>query len=229
MFITRINPGDEVEILQIDSKTEKKPYVSRVESVSLADNTVRIYSPLSSGTLVRLPVREKYRLKFINEKGIFQFMATILHCLVENKVNIVIFIILDDGAHYQRRNFFRLHLSDKINYAPVDRTDFFDNNGVPLLEGVLVDISAGGLKFATKKQIESNIIQFRFSLDNEEFILRGQIMTEYYNRNAIYKHKYGTRFINISEPKQEKILTILHNRQRKMLWVKARGKKKGGP
>lgn len=122
----------------------------------------------------------------------------------------------------QRRENIRVNFTEELYYTREENVKNLNVNEenierslnkleVDLNEGVIIDLSAGGLKFATKKKFDPGTrLLFTFNLEGQIMVLKGRIVHRDINlagKKTIYK--YGVEFYDITEKQQEKIIKSL--------------------
>ncbi|MFH5834837.1 flagellar brake protein [Proteiniclasticum sp. C24MP] len=129
----------------------------------------------------------------------------------------------------QRRNYVRVECSDPMTYTADrnliesvafsrDLTRVEDELEKHMKAGMMLDISAGGLKLFCEEDIsEGQKIILKFPIRNEEQILRGTVMHKQMivNPSGI-RYFYGIRFDDILEKTQEMIVNYVFQIMRKM-------------
>lgn len=80
-----------------------------------------------------------------------------------------------------------------------------------LNEGIILDLSAGGLKFVSDKRLNKNIILLLiFDLEDKPFVIKGEVLhknIKIKTKRAIYT--YGIQFVDIEDKQREKIIKHL--------------------
>ena len=211
MVSQRICEGDFVVISPINQETGLESYTSRVETVDNA--TVLIHSPFFCFDYARLPITEMYWINL--KKSAIRYKAAILNYLSKNKDHFLQFKLLDEGEKIQRREFFRLSCQIPTEFKPLKKNNFCRQKpSEPHHEGLICNLSAGGLKLMTNlKMEEKDSILIPFSLGGDDFRLTGEIRTKY-GKSAVSKQfQYGVIFDDISEKDQDKISKHLLHQQ----------------
>jgi len=117
----------------------------------------------------------------------------------------------------QSRQHFRLEAKIELMiYLPEPdiRDEYFEESEL-MLSVMTMDISAGGVKFATNKIIEDDtIIDIDFILLNNQYHLKGRVLT-HFEESKEKDTVYRVAFINVEYRKQEKLIydILLYQRQ----------------
>ncbi|SFB25296.1 c-di-GMP-binding flagellar brake protein YcgR, contains PilZNR and PilZ domains [Acetitomaculum ruminis DSM 5522] len=173
-MIGSLNAGDKVDIsyteegqigkeLNIDTKHFYKSKIYETD-----DNGVILTMPIEEGRLVPLPVSLKYNVIFYTDKGLYKSTGLIERRYKEGRVYVFYMTLLDKLVRYQRRQYFRVECILDFRYLKLDETkDFksetlegilfdFENNYqlVEKKNGLIVDISAGGVRAIVKEEYE---------------------------------------------------------------------------
>lgn len=136
----------------------------------------------------------------------------------------------DNFEIVQRRDYVRVKTSIPLIYTDnkyltnIDLDDYsktketLDNIKRYLKNGIISDISGGGLKFSCKENLyKSEFLLLVLELSNDIFVLKGEIVYKDIkpttNNKSIYN--YGIKFIDISEKTREKIINYVFQLMRK--------------
>ncbi|MDR1689599.1 MAG: PilZ domain-containing protein [Clostridiales bacterium] len=224
MLFDNIKAGDRLEITKKNSKPNIKPatYVSQVEEVIPAKSQVVIFSPISYGEIIRID-KDEYTMLFYCEKGMMQFSAVGITNVKDSGQSFAVLKLTNKGERIQRRYFYRLDCiipfkfgileRDKMNTAK--RKDLFSNVS---LEGIIKDISGGGIRFLSNEEIEANMyICCIIPVENEVLLPIGRVLTKQHFPKSNYKYQYRLLFEAILPEDQERIVQYVFNEQRKTL------------
>lgn len=103
------------------------------------------------------------------------------------------------------------------DFDELDNEEILEKLDKHLKDGLMLDLSAGGLKFSTKENFEmGKKIIFVIKFGEDKLILTGQIVHKELNlvpKKTVYL--YGIKFIDIREGEQEKIIRHLFIMMRK--------------
>ena len=212
----RIGIGDLVEISRLNHNGKAKTYLSKVEDCR--KNIVLIHTPISYGVYVKLPSDKIYSVKFIGKKGILRHNAAIKKHKSEGAVQFTEIKLLCGGECIQQRDLFRLPCTIPFRFSVRAEnepgTEFFRG----IYEGVIRDLSGGGMKIVTKHNLAvKDIIKFNLQLEKVFFELTGEIKYKIHNPRNIKAYTYGIMFSGLNEAVRERIIFLLHDLQLKLI------------
>lgn len=127
----------------------------------------------------------------------------------------------------QRRQYARVHHTKEIKFSDhsfligkdnLDLNGFSSNKLMEYLkEGLMVDISGGGIKFKSDHRLsEGEDIVLYIQLDGEQFALKGNVVhrqVDIIKEKALYT--YGVEFIDVTDKTREKIIKKVFTLMRK--------------
>lgn len=233
MLTSIVVPGDKVELqsvgrLREDTEDSKRVYYSHVQDVLSADR-MEILMPIEKSKLVLLPVDGVYDMIISTNKGMYQCMVRIIERYKSNNLYILVVELTSNLRRSQRREYFRLSCAINMFSRPLieDEVKIYEETQkisvIPNLEmddGVIVDISGGGLRFTTSKKYDTNSLvycTYRISLNGElkEYEVTGRILSvkPVENRTGVYEHRI--KYINLDVEKREEIIRYIFQEERK--------------
>lgn len=217
MLYDNINTGDNVEIsLKLENGKSSKSYISKVETVVSKDE-ILIQVPYSKGQLIKLPISDRYSMLFSTKNGMFRFDTAITGYTSIENFRYISCSLLSEGRKVQRRQYFRYNCDlDFKLYKYINERLAREK----LLEGRLVDIGGGGIKFYSNTDIDvEDTIQTVLVLNNEFVIVDTKILAKFNidPEKGNYRYQYRAEFKDISEADREKIIQFIFNEQRRNL------------
>ena len=208
----KIVMGDLVEISQLKNNRKTRIYFSRVEECK--KNTVLIHTPISYGIYVKLPSDKVYSVKFIGKKGVLRHNAAIKKYKIEGAVHFTEIKLLCSGERIQQRDFFRLPCTIPFRFSISAENRPEKETPCGFHDGVIRDLSGGGMKIITKQHLAVNdIIKFNLRLKNTSFGLTGEVKYKFKNPHTVKSFSYGVMFVELSETVRERIIFYLHDLQ----------------
>jgi len=133
---------------------------------------------------------------------------------------------LHDFTEIQRRQDVRVSCTIPVFYSKNDylmKQDIeiiyeeFDKIKKYLINGMMTDLSAGGLKFSCEDRFSKNqTLLFLIQIDKEDMFIKGNVLHKAINispKRTLYT--YGIQFIDINEQQREKIIKFLFVLMRK--------------
>ncbi|ONI44299.1 hypothetical protein AN641_07610 [Candidatus Epulonipiscioides gigas] len=117
----------------------------------------------------------------------------------------------------QHRNYFRLETKIALNIIlPIPLEELTEKDTV--INVNTLDISAGGVRFLSKEIIENDtIVKINFNLQNNDYKLKGKILTHFEEKTKGEGHIYRVAFIDIDNNMQEKLFHDILSYQRVLL------------
>lgn len=214
MFLKDIKTGTQVQLSRKGADPQIKPYMTRVEVVE-DNNTILIHAPLEKGARVKLVERNLYKLCFISEGAQINFEGKLMEAVKIDGFHMLRFSIDAPGEKIQRRNAFRFACTLPFTFNVIAD----DGRQSPRIEGVIRDLSSGGIKIVTKANIPDNVLlRIDLNLDEEYIMAFGQIrMKKHVPDNIKYPYTYGISFELLPEADEERIVRYVYNEQRKLL------------
>lgn len=246
MFKDIASVGDKLELVKINNQgniiNEAKRHVSVVYELEEADY-VSIAIPIENSRLVLLEVGEFYLVTVYSKTGLFQCKAKVMKRYRIQSAYAAQIQIISDLEKQQRRQFFRLDIVQDMSFRILTKDEwdeikklydsFTDKSGIhetmeqlktkimySWQEGVMVDISGGGMKFNSKETSKENeIIQVKFLLGTEsgpkKFLLNARVVScsEAKNLSEIYTKRVV--FLKMSRDEREAIVRYIFEEERK--------------
>ncbi|TZE83334.1 flagellar brake protein [Calorimonas adulescens] len=183
-----------------------KSYKSKIENI-IDDQTYVVGVPIIHHSYVFIPLNESVKLRYIAKDCIYQFDGKVVKKSVDPVYTITIAQI-GPFERIQRRENFRLEVSIKANFKIKDDETMY--------EGIIKDISGGGVKLATNKRLNINDeVLIEFTLPGSvNFSLNG-VVTRNVKNGANFD--VGISFKDIDTNSREKIVSFIFAEQRKLL------------
>ena len=215
MLINEVKLGTQVQIAQKGVGAEAKPlYTSRVETVENGQS-VLIHTPAEKGRRVRLVERTPYELIFITGSWQINFNAKFVEEVRVERFYMLRFTLVGEGVKTQRRNAFRfacnIEFAFNIMHGNGEQSD--------LLNGVIRDLSSGGIKITTPANIPENaLLRIDLPLGETVMMCFGVVrMKRHTPENISNPYTYGISFEVMSEREEERIVKFVYDEQRKLL------------
>lgn len=212
-----IGEGNRVEIT-LDREEKTTSYISVVENIC-EDDLVMIHMPISYGSLVKLPMDINYKMIFYTERGLFKYNAKIVKYVSEGAFKFMLVKLCSEAEKFQRREFFRFECILEFKFDKLDENENefeFDDLDINL-DGLMKDISAGGVRFVTNESFDvGDMFKCRINLNGDEIVSSAKIIQIESYVKANYKFQYRAEFLSITESDRDLIIKYIFNEQRKI-------------
>lgn len=211
--VSRIKPGLPLRI-EVSSTVDFSggEFKSNVEDVK--NGIVKTSMPSLKGRLVPFPIGITVRLSAVDKMSLYVFYGTVIENKEEDGIPVTLFKIQGKIRRVQRRRFLRIKFVSK-GTLEIPET----GEKRPFMS---LDVSAGGMKIATKAHLDVDIIvriNFEFEEGLEFKNQEAKVVREIEkgkNERGIYS--YGISFFNVPISMQDKIMRFVFK-----LELKSRG------
>ena len=217
--ISNLKQGTQIEITSITDKECKFISHSKLEEFTKKDELL-ISLPISDGNVVKLSKNMEYSIVFKTPKGIFKNFMKVKEYFSEGNNKYVRIKLSDKTQKLQRREGYRLEVSTEIDFdivkEKIEETFFSEK---PLLfKGESVDISNGGIKFLSDKELEEgDLIKIKFTLGEKILSSIGVILHLETLENKNFNYEYKLKFQIIDTDSKEYISKYIFDKQRELL------------
>ncbi len=212
-----ITPGDKLIISAKAGQFSKETYFSRIGDI-LDSHLLLVYTPISEGSYIWLPVGEEYSFLFYTKDGLFKANGKILGHFLQNNVDLTK-IEVNEYNHIQRRNFYRLNfILDFTFIRKKDLAEGIIDDNTPINKGVIKDISGAGLCFISNLVLTLNeILICKLTLNSPELTIEGRVRGIELLDDSDYRYIYRIEFVNIESSLQEQIVQYVFYIQRERI------------
>lgn len=211
--------GDKIELFHCNNRlgavSKPKIYLSQLLELN-GDNKASIAMPIQKGRVVLLNVGETYSLCFYSKLGLYQCKAIVTERFRNQNLFIANVEFTSELEKNQRRQYYRLECLIDFKYGVVLEEGQGPKSWV---SGVITDISGGGIRFHSQKQLQAEKLMVSFSLFTTQGLKNFQIEAKIIsclptsNRNA--KYEYRVEFHNIKKDDREIIVRYIFEEERK--------------
>ena len=232
MLSKYIIPGQKMDIQSIEksilaTSSEKKNYTTKVYDI-LSDERIEILMPMEKTKLILLPLDGEYELFFYAKDGLYTCFARVIDRYKSNNVYIVLCELTTTLRKHQRRDYYRYSCVLDLLFRPLEEKEvtyleknqkYFEEN-LPLLKGIIVDISGGGIRFISKEKYEKDTyiyLSYIILINGREkqYDLAGKILAVNELENRKDEYEYRIRYIDIMKNEQEEIIRYIFEEERK--------------
>ncbi|WP_315114382.1 PilZ domain-containing protein [uncultured Clostridium sp.] len=190
----KFSVNSKIEILMDDGI-----YKSDIQDIS--DSYAGISIPVREGVYLPLKKGELINGVYYTHKGVYKFTTVV----TGRKIDRIMMVLIDHPKKFvkiQRRNFVRVSIVSKACCSVIDT-----GRDVEFFDGYTLDVSAGGMKLSTYKELYvGNILAVSLLLKDEEIHVKGKVIrVEKENKKNIC----GVSFIDVDDKTVEKIIRVL--------------------
>jgi c-di-GMP-binding flagellar brake protein YcgR len=198
----KLKVNDRVEVIK-----DEKSYKALI--MDIQDDFLIINLPVYDGEYLMLHSKEIIEINSYSEDGnCFNFSVEVIS---RGKEGNIIYYRLSEPFNIQkiqRRNFFRVGLTDVIEYKKITMVEEEDLDNIPYKKGIMVDLSAGGLKLKAKDNItKEELLLIKLKVNELQLELKCDIVR--IESTADKEKLCGLRFIDITPAQSELIVKEL--------------------
>jgi len=207
-----IEVGDkiELEVQQLMGEKQEK-YISKIQDVS-DTGEITILAPMESGRIITLELNQNYGMCVYTSNGLYRCEVAVTERIRDDKLYLIKLEVQSALQKYQRRQYYRLDCMLTFHYKD-------DHNG-EWQEGIILDISGGGIRFTSKKQLLDkkgviNHLQLNYDQEESHLYLSGVIVDSSNLRaqDNIYENRVVFDEITIEE--REIIIKFIFEEERR--------------
>ncbi len=244
MLSNFVATGDRIELQAVERNPEGQPeglngeqtqeaegrkvYISRVHDI-LSEETMEIEMPMEKTKLILLPVDSEYDMVLYAKHGLYQCFVRIIDRYKSDNIYLLVVELSSNLRRYQRREYYRYSCAlemcsrtlqdEELEAIKSDKPYKFDE-GLPLKESVIVDISGGGLRFLSSFRYEPDSLLYisYYLVQNEEkkkYEVLGKVVgvSQLENRKDTYEHRVQYYHLNAND--REEIIKYIFAEERK--------------
>lgn len=233
MLSEYVLPGDKIELTpahqatSADETDERKVYKTKVFDVA-SDEELKVVMPMEKGKLILLPVDKEYDLCFYSKGGLYQCFATVRDRYKNNNIFVLSLEVTSNLRKFQRREYYRLNCILNMKCTSVDDNQIallnqcveFIETDFTLQDGVIVDISGGGVRFISNNRYDrGDRILFVFNLtvsaEAVPYQLVGRIVLSDPIEGREGEYENRVQFLDINKDDREGIIRFIFEEERK--------------
>lgn len=230
-----LKEGDRLEIRPLEQKNNDelpKEYVSKLQEI-ISDDVVDILMPMEQSKTILFPINGRCELVFFNKNCLYQCLAKVIDRYKVNNLMMLRMEFISNLRKYQRREFYRFscaleirsrNLEDEELAAVEEQKNVEFIAGLPLMQGIVVDISGGGLRFMSRQLYEPGSLiycsyQLLFTNKARKVEVVGKILSskKLDNRPGMYEHR--VQYHNIDEKLREEIIRFIFEEERRNMKI----------
>lgn len=208
-------PGEKIQLELKNKQGEIDQLASQITEVN-PDGTFEILTPIFQGKIINLLNETKIQVVLPKGDAIYRFSARIIGKKFQ-RISSVRIEPISEVEKIQRRGYFRMKVIKEVAVKKVE--NFAEKLYGPLSKGTLIDLSGGGAMFTCALDYsEGDLIEIDFEIRDKAVSFLGVIRRKTLNdSNARFKHSYGIRFENITEPEKNEIAKFVFEEQRRLI------------
>ena len=168
MLLSQINIGKKIYISlkRIDDIIEQN-YELPSQIVDIVDESlIVISSPFYKSNIISLEIGDELTITFTHENGLYMFEGKTIELVDEEGIILYVVKVTSDIQRLQRRENFRVPINVPIVYQ------YFLNTNELYGQGMVKDISGGGLKFICSDELKEGIKLDIFARLSNDFELK---------------------------------------------------------
>ncbi len=235
LFESIVAPGQKVEYQSLHAAQgeagesgQRRVYKGAVFDV-LSEDSFEITMPTEGTKMILLPVGREYSMVFYVGKTLYQCDVQIYDRYKRDNIYILAMHVTSNLVKFQRRAYYRFSCSLAMNSRTLEEDEiraFEEKENIllpelPLRQGVILDISGGGLRFiATQPYEKGSMIFCTYTLtgDNgsKDYSLMGEVLEvkEMPSKPGVFEHR--VEFKNIRESDRDEIIRYIFDAERKL-------------
>lgn len=213
-FNQYFNIGDKIQVIS-SNKIKKNEYVSQIAEIH--EDSIDIFIPIYKNSLVYFRNDEILKIIMPKAEAIFEFDAKVIG-RIYGEIPIMKIVKISQLLRIQRRDYYRLKITKPIRFKKIYKN--VDSNIVSQYhDGILIDISGGGLMFCSKKEMEKDdLLELEILIsESKKLNLFGSIVRKQYDIQKSFLYEYGIKFENISIADKNTLMKFIFEEQRKLL------------
>lgn len=230
---SRIAIGDKLELEKVESRLsmnpDKVPVIYASHVLDEAENgNVLVSMPIQEGNIIPLSVGQEFSATFYSKTGLLQCQVMIIGRFKKDTLFLMEIEQMTPLQKIQRREYFRLDCNMPVEYRVVtdqerkliDEGIAYNIDEVQWKNGVILDLSGGGIRFVSPYQEEKDgFIQLRFDIsagDNIEVVYAyASVLRSERNQNNAAIYDNHLMFWKMDKGMREKIIRFIFDIQRK--------------
>ena len=180
---------------------DENDFAYRCVIQGINEDDILINIPMGEGKFYFLDENIEYEMNYCDEFSYYTFKTTLLEKVNNEENNIPLYRLQNpyDVIKIQRRDFVRVDLGDCIKFQREEETQWY--------EGLILDLSGGGIRFSTYEKLEiDQLLKCRLMLNSDEEVLINAKIIRCDGKNMRYQYVYAIEYVDIKELIREKII-----------------------
>lgn len=224
-MLDKLSIGDKIDIFDVfvnSDGEQKKAYYSQIMD-KVNSTQLLITMPTQGTKMIPLDKGKRYRCEFYTEKGLFSGDFVVIERRREGNIPVIVLEIRTTLKKVQRREFYRLDCTLPMKYRTAEKDETIAREQLRDMQwqdGVVLDISGGGLRFAISGALEvGSYIQCKLVLEvhgnYKEFFIYGEVISCKNRPNHVRLHECRIKFYKLSEAESDQIVSFIFTEERK--------------
>ncbi len=216
----QVEVGNKVELeIQIDGVKNGQKFDSKV--LKVVDENKAVLAMTKRGKYeLELPIGSKYKFTIYTRSGMLTYNGRIdsyQAIIIDGLPEICAVVEFEfTGEKTQRREFFRFGCEIPMSFKR--NSELFSSVSVSDNTGIIVDLSAGGVKFLTNVALEKGeSVSIEVFLIDEFFFLETEVIFDDSIDHETYDYQYRCKFNNLVDSDRDKIIQYVFDIQRDRL------------
>jgi c-di-GMP-binding flagellar brake protein YcgR len=237
-----LSPGDRLEIEKIVSEEKKKQLIEEnsvfaktliSQIYDMIDETqLKIAMPIVEGRVIPLPTNARFDVCFFTSGGLYKSKFVVLDRFKENGLYVLVVELVSELKKYQRRQYYRLECTMDIEYLVVEN-ELVDSlkddeeyvkeilDGSQLNKGIVIDISGGGIRFASRDKLDCNstvLVKINIAISDGKSVygVLGKVLNSSRMINNELMYEQRIEYSDIQNGDREIIIRYIFEQERRM-------------
>lgn len=196
--IEKFDVNGRIEILMDDGI-----YKSNIQDIN--ENYIAISIPVREGEYLPLRLGDRVEAIYYDENKLYKFYTVVSG----RKVDRVMMVLLnhpDKIFKVQRRNFVRVPFIAEVLCVILKNNKDITDNQIDFFHGHTLDISGGGIKLSTEKELNfGELLMVTIPIRDENISVKVKVIRKEKTKNFLY----GMSFEEVDNKTVEKIVSLL--------------------
>lgn len=197
---------------KIDVLWEDGIYKSTIGDVT--DEYIAMSIPVYEGRYLPFVKGEQFEAVYYYEEELYKFFTVVIGRKVD-RIPLILFDIPNKLEPYQRRNYVRIPHIDSIGFRRIDEKHVNSKQfpNIELSQGLLIDLSGGGLRFISKEPVKlGDILYINLFIYGELIKVKGRVVRHSINEDK--KNVCGVAFLDLDRKDREKVIKFTFTKMR---------------
>ncbi len=213
MVQSTVNLGDKIELSKKTDLVDSDTYYSMISELK-ENGLLTIQAPIEGGRIIPLQKETVYYANIFTDRGLLRGEVVIANRYKEDNLHLMDLELLTPLKKYQRRQYYRMNCILNFKYKDKDKEE------EEWETGTILDISGGGLRFATKHQLEEQEYincYLQLQLDDNQTMIEttGEVIQSKPIEPDVATYQTRVRFTDLSMDDREFIIKFIFEEERR--------------